>query len=76
MTASVTYIVFLEECEVANDSHPHQEGGGSQQYATQVIGGHVLMGEREDTSLAKNTAESQLQCTLPIDTITTEKYGL
>lgn len=35
-------IVFLEECEVANDSHPHQECGGPQQDATEVIGGHVL----------------------------------
>lgn len=41
---SATYIVFLEECEVANDSHPHQECGGPQQDATEVIGGHVLSG--------------------------------
>lgn len=27
-SVSVTYVVFLEECEVANDSHPHQESGG------------------------------------------------
>lgn len=31
---SVTYIVLLEESEVANDSHPHQESGGPQEDAT------------------------------------------
>lgn len=32
-----TYIVFLEECEVTDDSDPHEEGGGSQQYGTEVV---------------------------------------
>lgn len=35
-------IVLLEECEVANDSHPHQESGGSQKDGTEVIGGYIL----------------------------------
>lgn len=34
---SVAYIVLLEEREVANDSHPHQECGGSQQDATHIV---------------------------------------
>ena len=34
---SLTYIVFLEEAEVADDSHPHQQSGGSQQDSTDVI---------------------------------------
>lgn len=33
----VTYIVFLEEREVTDDSHPHQEGGGAQQDGAQVV---------------------------------------
>lgn len=36
-SVSVTYIVLLEEREVANYSDPHQEGGGSQQDAAQVV---------------------------------------
>lgn len=44
-SVSVTYIVLLEECEVANYSNPHQECGGSQQDATQIIRGHILSGE-------------------------------
>lgn len=44
-SVSVTYIVLLEECEVANYSNPHQECGGSQQDATQIIRGHILSRE-------------------------------
>lgn len=32
-----TYIVFLKEAEVADDSHPHQQSGGSQQDPAHVV---------------------------------------
>lgn len=41
-----TYVVLLEEREVTNDSDPHQEGGGPQQDAAQVIRRHILSGRR------------------------------
>lgn len=35
--ANLTYVVFLEECEVTDDADPHEEGGGSQQDGTLVV---------------------------------------
>lgn len=34
---TLTYVVFLEEREVTDDSDPHEEGGGSQQDGTEVV---------------------------------------
>ena len=39
----MTHVVLLEEGEVADDAHPHQQRGGAQQDATQVVGGHGLV---------------------------------
>lgn len=43
-----TYIVLLEEAEVANYSYPHQQCRRSQQNPAHVIGRDVLKGEGEE----------------------------
>lgn len=58
-SASVSYIVLLEECEVANHSDPHQERGGPQQDAAHVIWGHILSGDKE-----RHLKDSSPQCSL------------
>lgn len=55
----LTYIVLLEECEVTDDSDPHEEGGGSQQDGTEVVRGHVLWRETS-RRLTQQTTQRQL----------------
>lgn len=55
----MTYIVLLEEREVTDYPNPHQERGGSQQDATQVIRGHILSEEKKRYFMDTDSTISQ-----------------
>lgn len=69
----LTYVVFLEEREVADDSDPHEERGGSQQDGTQVVRWHVLWWRDEQMVLLnahhRDAIGKRETCTHTLDSI-------